>query len=153
MRAFTLLSLGQAVVAATLLAFSGPVASDPPAPAIEIREAWIRWLPANLPNAGYFTLINQGSTTVTLIGVHSPQYADASIHRSSQRNGMSEMSAVDSITIQPHTTLRLADGGYHLMLMQPKRALNPGERVAVTLSFASGAAITAQFEVRAADGS
>jgi copper(I)-binding protein len=116
---------------------------------IRVTEAWIRWLPANLPGAGYATLTNTGSTVQVLVGVSSPDYADISIHVTHDDNGMTEMRPIDSIILKPHTSVRFAEGGYHFMLMQPKRSLHPGDRVLVTLRFTEGPAITIPFEIRA----
>jgi copper(I)-binding protein len=54
--------------------------------------------------------------------------------------------------IEPHSSIRLRDAGYHLMLMQPNRTLKPGDRVTMALRF-EGGTVTAQFEVRAPDSS
>jgi copper(I)-binding protein len=116
---------------------------------IQVANAWIRWLPANLPGAGYATLTNTGSTLRVLAGVSSPDYGDVSIHVTHDNNGMTEMRPIDSITLKPHTSVRLAEGGIHFMLMQPKRVLHPGDRVLVTLRFTEGPAITIPFDVRA----
>jgi copper(I)-binding protein len=39
------------------------------------------------------------------------------------------------------------------MLMQPQRAIHPGDHVLLTLRFAGGQSLPVQFEVRRADGS
>lgn len=36
-----------------------------------VSEAWIRYLPGDIPSAGYFTLENNGRTTVELTGAES----------------------------------------------------------------------------------
>jgi copper(I)-binding protein len=120
-----------------------------PTPDIQVKEAWIRWLPANVPGGGYMTLINTGAAARLLIGASSPDYGEVSIHRSRIRNGMNEMAPVESIVLKPLIPVRFAEGGYHLMLMQPKRPLEPGDRVLITLRFARGPPVAAPFEVRA----
>lgn len=116
---------------------------------IEVTDAWIRWLPANLPGAGYATLTNTGSAVHVLVGASSPDYGDVSIHLTRVNNGMTEMRPIDSIILKPHTSVRFAEGGHHFMLMQPKRSLHPGDQVLVTLRFTEGLSITIPFEVRA----
>jgi copper(I)-binding protein len=120
-----------------------------PTPDIQIKEAWIRWLPANVPGGGYMTLINTGAAARVLIGASSPDYGEVSIHQSRIRNGMNEMAPVESIELKPLIPVRFAEGGYHLMLMQPKRSLEPGDRVLITLRFARGPPVAVPFEVRA----
>ena len=119
------------------------------APDIQVKEAWIRWLPANVPGGGYMTMINTGSAARTLIGASSPDYGEVSIHQTRNRNGMNEMTPVESIELRPLVLVRFAEGGYHLMLMQPKRSLKPGDRVLITLRFAQGPPVEVPFQVRA----
>jgi hypothetical protein len=118
---------------------------------ILVKDAWVRWLPANLPAGGYLTLVNQGDAQVSLIGASCADYGSVSLHQSLQQGTVSGMTPVTAIGIKAHSTLDFAAEGYHLMLMQPKRPLKPGDRISVTLEFSSGAPIAAQFELRAAD--
>jgi copper(I)-binding protein len=125
---------------------SSPSSSDKQ---LEIRDAWIRWLPSGLPAAGYMTLINHAAQPVTLSSVSSDAYRDIGLHQSTTHEGMSHMQAVSAISVPAHSSLSFAAGGYHLMLMQPTRALAPGDHVALTLHFGGGVERTASFEVRA----
>jgi periplasmic copper chaperone A len=120
-----------------------------PTPDIQVKEAWIRWLPANVPGGGYMTVINTGPAARVLIGASSADYGEVGIHQTRIRNGMSEMTPVGSVELRPHVPVRFAEGGYHLMLMQPKRSLKPGDRVLITLRFAQGPSVEVPFEVRA----
>ena len=117
----------------------------------QVTDAWIRWLPGDLPAGGYVTLINSGDRPASLIAASCPDYADVSLHRSRNVAGTSQMVAVHAITVAPHSSLSFAAQGYHLMLAHPNKILKPGDRVTVTLSFAAGAAVTAQFELRPPD--
>ncbi len=118
-------------------------------PAIQVRDAWIRWLPANVPGGGYMTVINTGSEARVLTGASSPDYGEISIHQTRIRNGMNEMTPVDSVELRPLVPVRFSAGGYHLMLVRPKRSLAVGDRVLVALHFAQGPALEIPFEVRA----
>jgi copper(I)-binding protein len=121
------------------------------ASAVQVRDAWVRWLPENLPAGGYVTLINTGDQSTRLVAASSPDYAQVSLHRSRDIAGTSRMMPVQKITVAAHSSLEFAAQGYHLMLEHPKKTLQPGDRVAVTLSFADGSAVTVQFELRAPD--
>jgi copper(I)-binding protein len=120
------------------------------APSVQVSEAWIRWLPANVPSAGYMLLTNTGSTPRVLIGATSPAFGEIGVHQSRTVNGVTDMAPVDSLTLPPHSNLRFAPGGYHLMLMQSSRSLRAGEHVTITLRFADGPSLDVPFEVRAA---
>jgi copper(I)-binding protein len=128
----------------------GGTAARPGEPSdIQVKDAWIRWLPANVPGGGYMTVINTGSAVRVLISASSPDYGEVGIHQTRIRNGMNEMRPVGSVELKPRIPVRFAEGGYHLMLMQPKRSLEPGDRVLITLRFVQGPSVEARFEVRA----
>jgi len=44
--------------------------------------------------------------------------------------------------------LLFAPGGYHLMLMNPKRRLHSGDRVEIVLEFRGGLVVPVAYEVR-----
>jgi copper(I)-binding protein len=121
-------------------------------PAIRVEDAWIRWLPANLPAAGYVTLVNTGDRAEVFLGASSGDFRDVSLHQSRNNAGTMEMRPVERIVIAAHSSIRLQGAGYHLMLMQPNRAFKPGDQVTMVLRF-EGGTVTAQFEVRAPDSS
>jgi copper(I)-binding protein len=150
-------SLG--AIAALLLALAAtPVLTAPPPPAatpapaatqkVRIDGAWIRWLPAGLPAGGYMSLTNVGDTAVNLVAASSPAYAEVSLHRSVESGGTVAMRPVVKITLEPHSRVDFAAAGYHFMLMQPIKPLQPGDHVPVALRFADGSTLTVQFEVR-----
>lgn len=115
---------------------------------MQVSDAWIRSLPANLPAAGYFTLRNDGKATVELTGAASAACGMAMLHRSTA-TGMEDVS---SVAVAPGATVKFAPGGYHLMCMNPTGAIKPGAKVSVTLSFSDGSKVTGDFAVRNAKG-
>ena len=115
---------------------------------IQVTEAWIRWLPANLPAGGYAKVTNDTDKEVKLVGASSPKYGMVMLHQTVNKNGMSNMVHVDSIAIAPHKSMAFTPGNYHIMLMQPKPGIEPGQKVPVTLKFADGQTVTTEFEVR-----
>jgi copper(I)-binding protein len=115
---------------------------------VQVRDAWVRWLPGKLPAGGYLTLVNAGDQPSSLVAASCPDYADVSLHRSRTVGGTSQMTPVEKITVAAHSRLEFAAQGYHLMLTRPRKTLKPGDHVPVTLSFAGGAALTVEFELR-----
>jgi copper(I)-binding protein len=115
---------------------------------IQVKDAWIRWLPADLPGGGYVTLTNTGAAAQVLIGASSPDYGEVSLHQTGDNHGMNEMTPIASLLLKPHSSVRFEEGGYHFMLMRPQRPLHPGDKVAVTLRFGGGQTITTWFDVR-----
>ncbi len=122
-------------------------AQSAPVP-VRIEQPWIRWLPAGVPAAGYARLENLSDRAAVLTGAESPAFGEIELHRTVAQAGTMSMVPAGRIEIAPHATLEFASGGYHMMLMHPTHELHRGERVPITLQFASGARATALFEVR-----
>ncbi|MEO7148783.1 MAG: copper chaperone PCu(A)C [Rhodanobacteraceae bacterium] len=140
-----------AVFALALATFISALESLPSPAHVNVQHGWIRWLPANLPAAGYATLRNDGNKSARLAGADSPDYAEAMLHRSMGTNGMDQMQMVDAIDIPAHGKIDLAPGGYHLMLMQPKHPIKPGDSVRVRWHLAGGETIQTSLPVRPAN--
>ena len=122
------------------------------APAVEAAVAWVRWLPADLPAAGYVTLTNKGLTSLELVGASSPDFAEVSMHQTLESHGMSEMRPVAALVLKPQATVRFAEGGYHLMLLHAKRQLHQHDWVEIVFRFSDGRTMPVPFEVRSGLG-
>lgn len=135
----------------SLLLFSILVA---PAFAAElaVNHAWLRLLPGDLPLAGYVQLVNTSKHEVTLVAASSPEFSEVQFHRSMNRDGMEGMMHLEKIHIAAGKTLDFAPGGYHLMLMGRKHALQIGQHVALTFQFDDGTRQTIEFVVKGAAG-
>jgi periplasmic copper chaperone A len=128
------------------------LASPAAAGEVQVSDAWIRSLPANVPAGGYFTMHNAGKTQVSLTGAASPACGMLMMHKSTDTGGMSSMQDVAGVAVPAGGTVKFAPGGYHLMCMDPAASVKPGAVVAVTLSFSDGSKTTAQFAVKNAQG-
>ncbi|WP_240669128.1 copper chaperone PCu(A)C [Dyella sp. M7H15-1] len=119
---------------------------------VTTSHAWIRLLPVKLPASGYVTLQNHSATAVTLVSAHSSAYAFVRLHQSTvASSGMSNMSMVAQLDIPAQGKVTLAPAGYHLMLEDPHRALEPGDIVDITLDFSDGSQLPVHFLVRPAN--
>jgi copper(I)-binding protein len=141
----------RALALALLLAAGAAHAAD--APKVEAKNGWIRVLPGNLPAGGYLTFANGGGRAVSIVGAESPDYGNAMIHRSSTEGGMGRMEMVDSVPLPPNGEVTFAPGGYHVMLMQPRHAVKPGDKVTVTFILSDGAKVPATLLARPANAS
>jgi hypothetical protein len=150
-RSPTIVLTAALIACASFLATAGRAADI--AASVSVSNAWIRWLPANLPAAGYATLRNVSDRRATLIGASTPDYAVTMFHESRNQRGVEQMVPIDSVRIEPHSQVSFAPEGFHIMLMQPKRAIQPGDHVLLTLRFADGQSLQVRFEVRRTDGS
>lgn len=128
-------------------------AAAAPVSSLKAEQGWVRWLPANLPAAGYVAIRNNGDKPVKLSGAESADYGMAMLHRSMQKNGSDSMEMVDAIAIPAHGGVALAPGGYHLMLMDAKHPIKPGDTVRISLHFDDGETLQLALPVRPANSS
>ncbi len=140
---------------ALALAGTGPTAgaATPAHAPVKVLHAWIRVLPGALPAGGYAEIRNTGDKPIALTGASSPAYGKVMLHQSTTQNGMSKMHMVKQLPLPAHATVKLAPGGYHLMLMQATHTVKPGDEVPITLHFADGSTLKTDFTARPANAS
>lgn len=118
------------------------------AQAISAKEAWVRWLPNNLPAAGYVTLVNTSDKPIDLVDVSSNDYGDAMLHQTVSNGSTQKMVMVDKLTVPAHGQVAIAPGGYHVMLEGAKHKVAPGDTVHLTLKFSDGETLDTPFAVK-----
>lgn len=116
---------------------------------VSVRDAWIRETPPGIAMmAGYMALRNNTSRSQVLVAASSPGFATVMIHRTIVKDGMARMVHASQIELTPNASLIFAPGGFHLMLMNPKRMLRAGDPVVINLEFRGGLVLPVAFEVR-----
>ncbi|MFQ3595614.1 MAG: copper chaperone PCu(A)C [Sphingomonadaceae bacterium] len=150
-------SLGIAAVAASALllglAFAGGSGNVPAfaqaAPGPKVTGAWVR-LPAasGRPAAGYFEV--SGTPGDALVAASTPRAGRVEMHSMTMVEGVMRMRAEPRFEIPASGKLVFAPGSSHLMLFDLASGLKPGDRVPLTLRFASGAEVTVNAEARPA---
>jgi periplasmic copper chaperone A len=119
---------------------------------VSVAHGWLRLVVPTRPAAGYFELNNSTDAAIELIGASSSGCGQLMLHRSRNVNGVETMHPVKSVQVAAHGSVSFTPGGYHLMCMSPAATLSPGKNVPITLKFADGMTITADFVVHGADG-
>jgi copper(I)-binding protein len=116
---------------------------------LTITQAWSRATPGGAEVAGgYLTIENKGSTADRLIGGSGDVTDRIEVHEMTTSNGVMTMRALDrGLTIEPGQTVKLAPGGYHLMMFDLKSPLKQGDKVPVTLEFEKAGKVKLAFEV------
>ncbi|MSQ51997.1 MAG: copper chaperone PCu(A)C [Betaproteobacteria bacterium] len=116
---------------------------------VSVRDAWVRESPPGVTTmAGYMALRNNTSRPQVLVAASSSGFASVMIHRTIVKDGMAGMAHTPQIELTANANLIFAPGGYHLMLINPKRSLRAGERVEINLEFRGGLVLPVAFEVR-----
>ena len=101
---------------------------------VEVKDAWIRGTVAGQKATGAFMSLTSRSPA-RLVAAASPAAGVAEIHSTKMEGGVMRMAAVDGVELPANRTVKLAPGGYHVMLMDLKRTLKAGERVPLRLTF------------------
>jgi copper(I)-binding protein len=101
---------------------------------VEVKDAWIRGTVDGQKATGAFMSLTSRSPA-RLIAAASPAAGVAEIHSTRMEGGVMRMVAVDGIELPANRTLKLAPGGYHLMLTDLKRPFKAGDRVPLKLTF------------------
>src|SRR5882724_2482444 len=143
-RTFTFAALAMAL-------FAGPVcAEDIKAGDLVISQAWSRATPGGAKIAGgYLTIENKGAAPDRLIGGSGDIAGKVEVHEMAVNNGVMTMRPLDKgLAIEPGKTVKLAPGGYHLMLMDLKNPLKQGEKVPLTLEFEKAGKVALSFDVQ-----
>ena len=124
------------VFAATLCAVPAR-AQEVKAGDLVITQAWTRATPNGAKiGGGYLTIENKGTAPDRLIGGASDAAGKLEVHEMAMQDGVMKMRPLDSgLTIDPGKTVKLAPGGYHLMMFDLKNPLKQGDAVPVTLKF------------------
>ncbi len=114
-----------------------------------VRDAWIRLVPGGMPmHAGFARIDNPCDAAFTVTGVASDAYGSASLHESTLVNGISRMRELPRLVLPARGGVELKPGGMHLMLMDPKKPLKPGDRVVLRFETGKGQGVRGDFVVR-----
>jgi periplasmic copper chaperone A len=144
--------------AARLLAYAVFVAGLLAAPAraeevragdLVITQAWSRATPGGAKiGSGYLTIENKGPAADRLIGGSGDITDRIEVHEMTTSNGVMTMRALDKgLVIEPGKTVRLAPGGYHLMMFDLKSPLKQNDKVLVMLEFEKAGKVKLSFDV------
>ena len=122
-------------------------------PSVQLQNAWARaTAPQATSGAIYLTLDDTGAPD-RLIAAASPVAGMAQLHETIDDHGISKMRAVPVLAVMPGKPVVLTPGGLHIMLMQMKRQLKPGDQFPVTLTFEKAGTITTTVTVASAGAS
>ena len=115
-----------------------------------ITQAWSRATPGGAKVAGgYLTIENKGATADRLIGGSGDVAGRIEVHEMATSNGVMTMRALDNgLVIEPGKTVKLAPGGYHLMMFDLKSPLKQGDKLPVTLEFEKAGKVKLTLDVQ-----
>ncbi len=99
---------------------------------VAVSTPWVRaTVPAQKSTGAFMQL--QAASDARLVGVSSPVAERAEIHEMSMQGDTMKMQQVDAIALPAGKVVKLASGGYHIMLLGLKRQMKEGDTVPLTL--------------------
>ena len=104
----------------------------PAADAIRVIDPWARaTVPGQKVGAVYLEIVSPREARLT--GVASPVAGAAEMHSMTMDGGTMKMHAVEALDLPAGRPVKLAPGGYHVMLFDLKKPLVAGAKVPLTL--------------------
>jgi hypothetical protein len=116
---------------------------------IIVEQPWSRATPKGAPVAGgYMVIHNNGKTEDRLTGGTFAEAGKVQIHQMSMENGIMKMRELpNGLAIPPGGTVTLDPDGSHIMFMDLKGQLTPGEVVEGELDFEHAGKIVVEYRV------
>lgn len=102
---------------------------------IEVTGAWARATAGKAPGGAFMTITNKGAGADRLVGASTSAAESAELHVTKNVDGVMKMTPVPVLEIKPGQSVKLAPGGYHIMLMGLKAPLKQGASFPLALTF------------------
>lgn len=117
---------------------------------LRIADAYVRSSgSAAQAAAAFMTLQNAGPGADRLLSASTLVAGTVELHTVVKEGDVMRMRAVPAIDLPAGQAVMLKPGGFHIMLMDLRRSLNPGESVDITLVFEKSGTRTISVPVRA----
>ncbi len=94
------------------------------------------------------TIHNRQSNAVSIVSLRSDTFASVGIHQTITQEGMSRMERIPTLKIEPHSSVQLAPGGLHLMMMNPIEPTRPGDVVVIVIVLDDGSEQSLEMKVK-----
>jgi copper(I)-binding protein len=114
-----------------------PIASAIASDAVSVTHAWVRAsVPGQSTTAAYMELASRRDAR--LVAVQTPAAGRTELHTMRMDGDVMRMRPVRSIELPAGTTVKLAPGGLHVMMMDLKQPLKAGDKIDLVLVIEAG---------------
>ena len=129
-----------------LTIFSGNLFS---AEKISISEAWIRWMPNQVPmSGGYAKLKNNSDSEIFITGVEFDSFKRTELHESLKIDGLMKMRKIGNISIKAGEEFELKPRHHHFMLIKPLKKFELGEKINFKVFLKDGTVVQSSAEFK-----
>ncbi len=118
---------------------------------IQVKDAWLRPAKTGMNSALYLKITNNTDKADTLYKVTYKNDEMTQMHKTVIKNGLTGMKMMPFIAIKAHSTFEFVPGKFHIMVINLKKDLEPGDREHFKLYFKSGETINVTAQVRGAE--
>ena len=116
---------------------------------LDINDAWVAEAPPVAPvMGGYMKIENETDKPISITRASCPEFETVEIHEMSMSGGMMKMREIEKLVVPANGKVELKPGGYHLMLIKPKKPFKKGDTLMVTLHTADGQSQAVKMEVK-----
>ncbi|TWO18239.1 copper chaperone PCu(A)C [Campylobacter hyointestinalis] len=109
---------------------------------IDVNDAFVK---ATMPNAqnsaAFMSITNNTDQNISLVSASNSVSKFTELHTHVSENGMKKMIQIPQIDIPAKSSAQLKPGGLHIMMIGLSKAINPGDKVDITLNFSNGKSI------------
>ncbi len=106
---------------------------------IQVHDAYVRSTPPDQQTtAAYMNIHNTNDKPYRLVAVVSDAARMVQLHEVKETDGVARMQQVDFIDLPAKKNTALQPGGYHIMLIDLMKPLNPGDTIDFTLVYNDG---------------
>ncbi len=122
--------------------------------ALKIENAFARPTPNGATvGVGYLTIVNGGNAPDRLVSATSDVSAKTQIHEMKMQDGVMQMRELtNGLAIPAGATVALHPGGDHIMFVDLKHQVKPGDVINVTLNFQKAGKVSVPFKAAASMG-
>ncbi|MFD0902150.1 copper chaperone PCu(A)C [Actinomadura sediminis] len=111
-------------------------ASQAPKAALTITDPWVKTVDEGM-TAAFGTITNPSGADMTIVSAATPASSEVELHEVVGAGAETKMRAKQGGLVVPAGgELELKPGGYHIMLMGVTEPIEPGQKVAFTLTLA-----------------
>ncbi|MCC7447534.1 MAG: copper chaperone PCu(A)C [Anaerolineae bacterium] len=100
-------------------------------------------------SAAYMVIKNAGSQPDQLVSVTSDVSGKTEVHETTVKDNVASMHPIPALDVPANGSVELKPGGYHVMMMDLKQPLTPGQTINLTMNFKSGTVIKLVVPVKA----
>ena len=117
---------------------------------LSVENPYARAVPPTARNSGAFMVLrNDSDHPVRVVSARSDVSNVTELHNHIHDKGVMRMRRVDAIEVPAHSRVELKPGSYHVMLIDLKRPLKPGDPVHIELSLEDGSRVPVDLQARA----